>query len=84
MQGFLKRYGDGGLLIEKILELSPSTFCEETVAHIQPFAEYPRGLHHVCMGKNLAVVDGNRFAGPFEIVLKRLGILRKKLSRGNG
>ena len=84
VQGFLKRYGDGGLLIEKIFDLSPSIFREETVAHIKPFAEYPRGLHHVCMGKNLAVVDGNRFAGPLEIVLKRLGILRRKLSRGKG
>ncbi len=82
VQGFSKRYGDS-LLIEKILELSPSTFCEEIVANIRPFSEYPQGLHHLCMGRNLAVVDGNRFAGPLEVVNKRLGILRRKCTAGN-
>lgn len=80
VQGFSRRYGDS-LLIEKILELSPSTFYEETVANIKPFSEYPQGLHHLCMGKTLAVVDGNRFASPLEVVIKRLGILRKKMHR---
>lgn len=82
VQGFEKRYGDAGLLIEKIIELSPTVFCEETVASIRPFPEYPRGLHHVFMGKHLAAVDGYRFASAPEVVLKRIGILRKKLAGG--
>ena len=82
VQGFFKRYGDS-LLLEKILELSPSTFCEETVANIKPFSEYPQGIHHLCIGRNLAVVDGNRFAGPLEVVIKRLGIMRKKCTAGD-
>lgn len=84
VQGFYKRYGDAGLRIEKILELTPSTFCEETVASINPFSLYPKGLHHVCMGKTLAVVDGNRFASPLEIVIKLIGIMRKKRTAGRG
>lgn len=81
VQVSLKRYGEG-MMITKIIELSPTAFCEETVADIKPFPGYSRGLHHVCMGKNLAVVDGNRFATPPEVVMKLLGILRKKIIRG--
>jgi len=83
VQFLAKRYGDGGLLIKKVLELSPSTFCEQTVARIKPFQEYPRGLHHLCMGTNLAVVDGNRYASPVEVLIKCLGILRKKFTPSN-
>ena len=84
VQMSLKRYGDAGLLLERIHELSPVTFSEETVAHIVPFAEYPRGIHHLCVGKALTVVDGNCFASPLEVVTKFGGIIRRKFTFGNG
>ncbi len=79
VQAFHTRYGQG-LLIEKILELSPVMYREETVAHIQPFAQYSQGLHHLCIGKNLTVVDGSRFANPLEVCLKLRGVLREKFN----
>lgn len=80
VQVCLHRYGDGGLLINKVEELTPSRFSEKSIAQIEPSPQYPKGLHHFCAGETLAVIDGNQFAGPMEIVLKFVGIVKKRVT----
>lgn len=80
IQAFKQRYGDG-LLIGEIKHLSAQGFDEEIVFEISPDAAYPHGLHHLSLSGTKAVVDGKRYANLWEVGLKLLGILLRKLRK---
>jgi hypothetical protein len=57
-----RTYG-GRIAINKILELSPTAFEEETVAHLEPdpHGPYNKGLHTVSFVGDRCVIDGKRY-----------------------
>ncbi|MFK5986458.1 MAG: hypothetical protein QM479_13685 [Pseudomonadota bacterium] len=80
VQGFKQRYGDS-LLIYKINELSIESFNETIALDLAPFKEYPYGLHHISINSEVAVFDAKRYANLFEIAIKFIGIIIRKLRK---
>lgn len=67
-QDCTRAYG-GSIVIQRIIELTPSTFSEEPFRRILPTAEYPDGAHHVAKLGDVVLIDGRRdlysLAAPF-------------------
>jgi hypothetical protein len=65
-------YG-GGLAINEILDLSPSSFRERTVLTVQPDpgGPYPDGIHHLVIEDGLILLDGCRLRRDPLFLLKR-------------
>lgn len=54
-------YG-GRISLNRVLELTPTSFAEETVKHIEPLrGRWSRGLHTISAAGGLTLVDGKRF-----------------------
>jgi hypothetical protein len=68
-------YG-GALVLNRVLELSPTRYREEVVRRIAPIAPYPSGLHAICPAGDHTLIDGKRWR------FHPLDPLRKLLSGG--
>lgn len=56
-------YGRQGIVINRLVKLTPSEFQEEPAAGISPHSEwpYPDGFHTISSATNRTIVDANRF-----------------------
>jgi hypothetical protein len=68
-------YG-GALVLNRVLELSPTAYREEVVRRIAPIEPYPAGLHAICPAGDYTLIDGKRWR------LHPLDPFRKLLSGG--
>jgi hypothetical protein len=61
-QDCLRTYG-ASVVLQRIIELTPNRFREESIGRLHPSAAspYPDGLHTLCMGEGFAIVDGKKF-----------------------
>jgi hypothetical protein len=68
-----RTYG-GGLVLNRVLALTPEVFEEEMAAVLRPdpLGPCPDGVHHICPAGHVAVVDGKRWRiDPLAWLLKR-------------
>jgi hypothetical protein len=57
-----RSYG-GRIIINRVVALSPTTFCETQAAIVEPdpMGPYPDGLHTLAQVGDITLIDGNRF-----------------------
>ena len=81
-QGNSISYG-GHIVINKIMELSPTNFREEPVATIHPRKcdPFPDGLHHLCQCGDLTLVDGKREIFIYAFAKRRLLDLLRRFGK---
>lgn len=67
------------IVINKIIELSPSDFLEEKVASLSPKSaqKYHDGIHTISFSKEFALIDGKRYVG----IKKVLGSIISKIKQ---
>jgi hypothetical protein len=53
-------YG-GALVLNRVLELTPTAYREEVVRRIEPIAPYSSGLHAICPAGEQTIIDGKRW-----------------------
>jgi hypothetical protein len=76
-----RTYG-GGITISRVTRLSPMEFCEEPVAHIEPWdRRYRRGIHTLAGDGSLTVVDGKRMVIAPALVRRRLAHKMRRLAQ---
>lgn len=59
-QDCARTYG-ARLVINRVVEMSPTAYQEEVVAIIEPTGLYPVGMHHLATAGNHSLVDGKRW-----------------------
>jgi hypothetical protein len=69
-----RSYG-AALTINEILELTPASFRERTICHLQPESTMPHGLHTFCLAQGRVIVDGKR------LVIRPLAMIRRGVNR---
>lgn len=59
-----KRYGHG-IIINRILELTPTRFKEERAEEYHPSGKWMHGHHHIDLTEGLTVIDGEKYCWKF-------------------
>ena len=79
-----RTYG-GGISINRITELSPTSFTEEVVNHLTPFGnhKWKTGIHTLCGTGNFTIIDGKRHAFAWNAFINQLKRKTLRLGRKN-